>query len=176
MELDLSRLKAVTHYVCYRCADPSKLGAVKLNRVLLYSDWNYYLYAGKPITGDSYIKRQYGPVPGHILKAVEELCAESKIVTRTVSLFGKEKKEYIALTIPDISIFNAEEISIVDNMINRVCISHTADSISKASHDDIWRLAEIGEEIPSHAIFARELGEIDENDIVWTKSQLQSMN
>lgn len=32
------RLKALVQYICYQCHDPSVLGAIKLNKILWYSD------------------------------------------------------------------------------------------------------------------------------------------
>ena len=39
-------------------------------------------------------------------------------------------------------------------------ILRTASSLGMATHDDIWKLAEIGEEIPLETAFAPELAEI----------------
>ena len=76
---------------------------------------------------------------------------------------------------PDISMFKPEEISIVDDVLREVCFNHTASSISIATHDDIWKLAEIGEEIPIETAFASELAEITEDDVKWAKRKLSKM-
>jgi hypothetical protein len=59
--------------------------------------------------------------------------------------------------------FKPQEISIVDDVLREVCFNHTAASISLASHDDIWKLAEIGEEIPLETAIVSELAEITED-------------
>jgi hypothetical protein len=169
---DLEKLGNLTHYICYQCHDPSVLGATKLNKVLWYSDLLAFLKLGHSITGERYIKRQFGPVPEHILGVVEELESKDALVVRDVEFFGKQKTEYVALTEPDISMFKPEEISIVDSIIDVVCHKHTATSISMASHDVIWKLAEIGEEIPMSAVLVSELGEVIEDDIKWAQKGL----
>ena len=72
--LDWAKFKSAVHYICDKASsDPSVLGAIKLNKVLWYSDVINYLITGKPITGETYIKRQHGPVPKDIIRAIDEL-------------------------------------------------------------------------------------------------------
>jgi len=170
--LDLDKLKALVHYICYKCPEPSLLGATKLNKILWYSDVVSYLRTGKPITGEKYTKRQFGPVPKHILSVLRNLEEKGLLAVKEADHFGYDKKEYIALKAPDLSKFTAEQIAIVDSIIEEICYKHTADTISKASHDIIWALAEIGEEIPLYAVLASKLGEITESDIEWAKRAL----
>jgi hypothetical protein len=166
MEFNSDKFKALVHYICYR-ADRADLGATKLNKTLWYADLWTYLMHGTSMTGEGYIKQQFGPVPKHILSSLEELQTEGKIAVRDAEFFRYEKKEYIALKRPDLSLFSGEEISIVDELINMICRGHTARSISDKTHDRIWELADIGEEIPYYTAFAGSLGEIDQNDITW---------
>lgn len=169
---DRRKFKAMVQYVCYKCHDPSVLGATKLNKILWYSDIIAFAKTGSPITRESYVKQQHGPVPKHILPVIEELEAEKALAVREVAYYDYAKREYIALKEPDISMFKPEEISIIDSVIDVVCHKHTAASISVASHDAIWKLAEIGEEIPLYTVFASELGEITESDVKWAKEVL----
>jgi hypothetical protein len=169
---DLGKLKALVHYICYKCHDPSVLGATKLNKILWYSDVIAFAQTGKPITPETYTKQQFGPVPKHILKIVEELADQKDLAVREVDYHDYPKKEFIALTKPDISKFTPEEISLVDDVIDVVCHKHTATSISMASHDTIWELAEIGEELPLYAALASDLGEITAADVKWAKGVL----
>lgn len=169
---DQDRLKTLVHYICYQCHDPSVLGAIKLNKILWYSEVIAFGRSGDSLTGETYVKQQFGPVPRHVLGIIEDLKAEGALVTREVEFYGKLKKKYIALKKPDITMFTADEISLVDSVIDVVCHKHTASSISMASHDAIWKLAEIGEEIPLYAALASELGEITEHDVKWAKRVL----
>ncbi len=171
-QYDPQRLAALVHYVCYRCQDPSILGATKLNKVLWYADVLTYIKTGKPITGEIYVKHQYGPVSSHLNAIIEDLQTQGALATREVEFYGYPKKEFVALKAPNIEGFSATEISIIDSMIDEVCLRHTADTISKASHDVIWELAEIGEEIPYYAVLASKLGEITEADVKWAREAL----
>ncbi len=166
---DAKKLKALTHYVCWKCENPAVLGATKLNKALWVSDLWSYIRTGVPITGETYVKRQYGPVPRTILTIIGELESEGAIVTRDRQYDTYMKREFIALTEPELSIFSAQEISVIDKAIDFVCHQHTAREISDRTHDDIWEIAEIGEEIPYHAMLAVTLGEVTAEDVAWAR-------
>ena len=170
--LNKEKLGALIHYVCEKATDPSVLGAIKLNKVLWYSDTINYLLRGKSITGETYIKRQHGPVPQHVLPAIKELVRTNKIALGRVDHFGYMKNEYIALVQVDKNIFTGSEMSLIDEAFDHVCMKNTAMSISDETHGVIWELAEIGEEIPMHTIFASMAGEVDESDIAWANESL----
>lgn len=172
MTLNMDKLIGLVHYICYKCHDPAVLGAVKLNKVVWYSDVLSYVDTGKPITGETFIKRQLGPVPKHIQKVLDELKTRGDIVVRDVEYHGYPKREFIAMTKPDISMFTPDEISTIDHVIDTISHKHTATSISMKTHDAVWELAEIGEEIPIYGILASKLGEITEADVKWAKQVL----
>lgn len=166
--LNLEKLKAVAHYVCHKASDPSVLGAIKLNKVLWYSDAISYLISGSSITGETYVKRQHGPVPCHVPRVIDSLIREGKIVRGKVDHFGFMKTEYIALKEPGMADFSGEEVAIIDAAFEHVCLDNTAKSISEQTHSVIWGLANMGEQIPYEAaVFASNVGEIDETDMNW---------
>lgn len=169
------KLDALAHYICYKCQDPTVLGSTKLNKILWYSDVISLKLRGETITGETYVKRQYGPIPKHILEVIKRLQKQGDIIVRLSEYHGYQKQDFIAMTKPDFSMFSPEEISIVDDVLREVCYNHTATSISLATHDDIWKLADIGEEIPLETVFASELGEISEDDVRWAKRKLSKI-
>lgn len=170
--LDMRKLSALVHYICSKCPDKNLLGATKLNKILWYSDAIALQMWGAPITGEVYVKRQFGPVPKHILGVIEQLEREGAIAVTNTPYHNYAKREYVSLKVPKISIFTPQEISLVDDVINEICYNHTATSISLASHDRIWELAEIGEDLPLETVFASELDEVTEEDVKWAKRAL----
>ena len=167
----LERLKALTHYVCCTC-DPDDLGATKLNKVLWYSDLKWFLEHGESITGAKYVKRQNGPMAMHFYDVIKQLVDEGAIFQRGVEYYGYPKTEYIPMKRATLSDFKPEQISLIDRIAEYVCQKNTAKSISCESHDVIWELAEIGEEIPFYAAFGAVLGEITEDDIYRVQKKL----
>ncbi|HEX7643116.1 MAG TPA: Panacea domain-containing protein [Burkholderiaceae bacterium] len=170
--MNWEKFKALVHYICEKASDPSVLGAVKLNKVLWYSDSIRYMVTGHSITGESYVKRQHGPVPRHIVSAVDQLVAEGLIARGRVDHFGFVKTEYIAIAECDTSIFSVDEIKLVDSAFEHVCLNHTAKTVSEETHGIIWRIANMGEEIPLATVFASDVGEVDETDFAWAKEKL----
>lgn len=164
------KLKTLVHYVASRCEDPALLGSIKLNKVLWVSDLWAYVGSGTPITGERYVKQQFGPVSPSMPGILDELEAEDKLVVRRVEAHGNPKVDYIALKRPEniSQLFTADEISLVDEAIEFVC-SHTAMEISDKSHDVIWKLAEIGEEIPYEAMLASRLDGVSKSDVKWAR-------
>ena len=167
------KMKRLVHYICWKCENPSILGSTKLNKVLWFSDVLAYLNWGRSITGETYIKRQFGPVPKHILPILDELRDEQAIVIRDSAYYGNPKRDFIALSKPDLGEFSPDEISLIDSTIERVCRRHTAKSISEITHDDIWKMAALGEEIPVSAMFSCRVGEVTPEDLSWAQQELK---
>ncbi|PSM16569.1 Panacea domain-containing protein [Nitratireductor sp. StC3] len=168
------KLNDAVHYVVSRCR-PDDLGATKLNKILWFADVAYYERFGTSITGDEYVKRQFGPVPKHVPAATRELEEQGRIVSREVEYFGRPKREFWALKEADISRFDPNAIAIIDQMIEWICNGHTAVSISEMTHDLLWDSAEMGETIPLGAALAFRNAEITEDDIAWAERELEAL-
>lgn len=163
-----NRLKALVHYVCDQCPDPTMLGATKLNKVLWYVDTIAYRKIGQTISGETtYIKRQFGPVPKRILKTLEGLENDGSIVIKNVPSLGGSRREFISLKPSSHSMFTDQERLIIDQVVDVICRDHTAASISELSHDAIWEAAELGEEIPVYAVLASRAAPIEKRHRDW---------
>jgi hypothetical protein len=169
---DRDKLERLVHYICYR-VEPKNLGAVKLNKVLWYSEALAYLRQSESITGEKYVKRQHGPVAYHLPQVIDSLTARGAIAVRDSIVGDFSKKEYVYLLTPDITDFTPESISLVESVMEFVCCKHSARSISELSHTKVWELAELGEEIPMFALHALRKTEITEADVAWAKRSLE---
>lgn len=174
MEFNREKYKNLLLYI-FCGTEPCELGAVKLNKILWYSDVNAYLLYGQSITGENYVKRQHGPMSKHSYSVLEEMEASDNIIIKDVQYFTYTKKEYTPLVKPDLSYFTAQEISLVDQFVNKICREFTARGISEQSHNRLWELAEFGEEIPYEAVFSAEMGEIDDLDMEWAREHLETV-
>ena len=161
----LSKFAKTVHYICER-GDAQKLGAIKLNKILWYADTIAYRATGKSITGEGYIKRQYGPVPKNILKTLRRLEENGKIRIRETNTPGRSR-EFVSLSDADVAPFSSEELRIIDSVLAEICNNHTATSISDMSHSIVWEAAELGGEIPVFAVLAERSGVITRKDQKW---------
>jgi hypothetical protein len=170
-----TKFKALVHYICWRTQDnPARLGATKLNKILWYAETGAFLKTGKPLTGARYVKRQHGPVPACIPAIVDELAQERKIFVRE-PYRQFDPREFISLQEPDIdSLFVPSEIGDIDRIIDAICDAHTATSISLKTHNEPWRLAELGEDLPIFTVLATP-AEITEADMKWADRKIAAL-
>lgn len=142
IEPNLTKLRAVVHYVCYRKRDqPTELSKTKLHKILFYSDMESYLDRKEPITGEEYIKHQFGPYSTHLDAIIEELEGAGCLVTsqKEFDIRGNviTQNLYFCAKEPDLSVFTAEEVSLLDEWIDKIC-RLTAQQVSELSHDIVW--------------------------------------
>jgi hypothetical protein len=148
MEFDRDKFKRLVHYIAWKAGRRDWFGATKLNKVLWFADARVFVLRGTPITGATYIREKFGPVPRHITLVRAELEREGIIEVikddKLVRIVADEK--------PDMSPFSKDEIQVVDYWIEHIDKDHTAESISDESHDYAWDIAKMGEEIPLYAV------------------------
>lgn len=165
------KFKALTHFIVHKCRDnPSRLGATRLNKALWFADTYAYAKYGNSITGDSYVKRQNGPVPKHILRTVEELKSDGSIIVQEPE-FQYDARKFISLVAPNDDVLSAEDKEIAGIAVDLMCEASTTD-ISESTHDIVWHAAAMGEEIPMYAIFASNEGEVTGEVIDWANQSI----
>lgn len=170
------KFKALVQYVCWLSReDPSKLGAVKLNKVLWFSEVISFAKIGEPITGARFVKQKFGPVPKSIMPVLDMLQREGLLRIMEVEYYGHKKRQFVCQGDPNTDIFSKEELEIVDEVAASILNSHTAASISDLTHDAIWKLAGIGEDIPLHAVLASSLGTITEGDLKAARERMAAV-
>ncbi len=152
-----------------------KLGAVRLRDLLYFADMKHYAKTGHPMTGATYIKREFGPVPRELEESLHRLGHAKKLLVKLGgNPLDQMSMRYHALAEPDVAHFSAEEISLVEGLLQSVCREPISNSISKASRHEALRLAEIGEELPYEAFLINQFAEINEDDIAWAEKVSKS--
>jgi hypothetical protein len=167
MDFDREKFKAVVHYIIWKAGSHHKFGATKLNKVLWFADARLYMLTGRPISGATYTRQKWGPVPKQIMPVRSELAREGAISIIDSRGDGDNTK-FKALTSPDISMLSEKEKQVLDYWIDHIDKDHTAASISEQSHDYGWEIAEMGEELPLAAFMAsriRSPNEIESEEI-----------
>ena len=145
---DDDKLKELILYIVSNCDNDDTFGAVKLNKILFFADYLSYLTYGKPITGHEYQALPRGPAPRKLIPIREEMEGEDDVVLIKRQWRGHEQHRLIALREPDLSIFSAAEIALVDKLISSWW-GRNANEISNKSHKFIgWQFARDGETIP----------------------------
>lgn len=173
-QFDRNKFNEAILYIASQC-QPRELGAVKLHKVLYYSDMIAYVAYEKPITGSRYRKRQMGPTSDHLLSALRDLALRGDIETHEVNYFGYLKKEYHAKRQPDLTRFSRPEIALMDEVIDFVCRNNTAKTISEFSHSRPWEIAEFGAELPYHGAFNLIATQVSQEAFDWAEKEAKSL-
>jgi hypothetical protein len=154
VEFDREKLKRLVHYVAWNAGKRPGFGATKLYKVLWYADARTYLLTGTPITGASYIREKFGPMPSakQFMPVRDELVREGKLkVIESRTQF--DTTQFLALEPPETAFLSDREKQTVDYQIERIDKDHTAQSISDETHEDYsWQIAKTGEELPLYAL------------------------
>lgn len=147
----VDRTEVLAHYIIYR-ARPDKLGATKLNKVMWFSDVESFKRFGKTISGQyTYERKKFGPVPNKIKECLKSLVAERKIATRYEMTPSGERHEFVWTEEPELSLFTAQELDIINRNIDWICDNFSATGISNKTHDTLWKETEDGDQIEVRA-------------------------
>jgi len=171
---DERKLKQLMLYISSKRPDISN---VKLNKILFYSDFTAYAHRGRPITGVEYRRYEFGPAPVGIKGATIHLDRSGAAYVHPQRLpSGAIKRILLPVEAADLSIFEAEEIAIVDQVMAE-CLDHTAPELSDMSHEFVgWKLAAQGEEIPYFTVLVDpERQELAEDERAWAAQVAQQV-
>jgi Protein of unknown function (DUF4065) len=172
MQYDRGKLKSAILYTCAKC-EPSHLGSVKLHKVLYFVDMIHYAQTGRPVTGATYRKRPLGPTCDPLLPTLRELERNNEIRIDEVDYFGYRKKEFIALSKPDLVRFTHDELRLLDEVIEFVCAQNIAKTISEYSHNRAWEQAEFGDELKYSSAFLLFPAEVSPEALEWASGEGQ---
>ena len=147
------RFSQLILFIAQRCKDDPTFSAIKLNKVLFYSDFDAYALLGQPITGVAYQKLPYGPAARAMKHVLDEMQQDSliKIVKRPVRGSAVQER-VVPIRPPAPGVFSTEQIDIVEKYV-RLFWNMTATAVSEYSHGMAWKLATLNELIPYEAVF-----------------------
>lgn len=171
-KLDKDKLRELILYVVHRVERPGDLGAVKLHKVLWFTDLMLMYLQGRTACGETFIKKPRGPWGSHVEKALADLQKKGRLSERKGSLGGFHQRQFFALDEPDLSRFDATEISVVERVMNFVCDGHSATSISELTHDDLWASTPENGVMPVDCVFDALRAPPSAEDMAWATRPL----
>lgn len=164
IEENLERFRELILYVSQKCANDPRFGATKLNKILYFCDAMCYAHYRKPLTGMEYQKLPNGPAPKKLIPIRARMLAKGELGLQPVQLrSGNVQMRTVNLRAPNLDVFDAKEISLVDAVIEFLN-DETAQGVSDLSHQMLgWKLARDKETIPYSTVFLTDaaLDEID---------------
>jgi hypothetical protein len=136
------RLGELILFVCQKSVDDPYFGAIKLNKILFYSDFLAYARWGETITGAEYWNLPEGPAPKRLVQVRNSLieARPSALAIQLNQFSTYVQKKPIHLRSPNLAGFRGDQIALVEDVI----LEHwnfTAMQIADKSHHEWgWKL------------------------------------
>jgi len=169
------KLLQAIHYLIYLAQEHGwLLGAVKLAKSLVLSEAASLGHLRSPLTGSKIIKAPNGPIPKHFDEHLEVLEREGKIRISK----GKQEYEptsYESLSPPDMSGFDPKELQILAKICEDCCTEYTATALSDLTHNDSWKVTDMGEEIPLAAYLPHKVVRSTPEQLEKSRQKLKAM-
>ena len=154
--LNVDKFKNVLLYILEQCAGKPNVGETVLNKLLYFSDFNYYEIYEEHLTGANYRKLPYGPVPQKLDTIISQMMENGMIQRIKTQYFDKLQIRYIPLVKSDLTKLKASEKEVIDKVLEQLS-DLSAAAISNYSHKDMpWLASKEGEEISYELVFYRE--------------------
>lgn len=152
--MSVNKVKAAMHHVIdYAQANSLKMGFTQLLKILLVTDLVALYKDRRTVTGATFVKGPYGPVPDNYDEVKIELLREGAISVKTPT-YPFQGVTFTSLAKPKEGEFPAGDIALLNDVTDEVC-KLSARQISDLTHNKYWQLAGIGEEIPLAAYLPR---------------------
>jgi len=154
--LQVSKFKNVLLYILERCAGKPNVGETVLYKLLYFSDFNYYELYEEHLTGASYRKLPYGPVPQKLDTILGQMMDKGMIQRIKTMYYNKMQTRYLPLSKADLTRLKASEKEVIDQVLEQMS-DWSASAISSYSHKDMpWLATKEGEEINYELAFYRD--------------------
>jgi len=141
MHFDRGKFKELIVYLCAAAeqAGDEGFGMVKLNKLLYRADFEAYRLLGRPITGETYQKQEYGPVARDLPIVLDELAAAGRLRWQSIPRGPRTRKVPTMVGDPDavadMSAFPEDERRVIENTLRELA-AYGGKSASEWSHEE----------------------------------------
>jgi uncharacterized phage-associated protein len=166
--LQVDKFKNVLLYLLERCAGKPNVGETVLYKLLYFIDFNYYEIYEEQLTGATYRKLPFGPVPQKLDSIINRMIDQNQLQRVKSVYYNLPQTRYLPLVKANLTILKASEKEVIDRVIEQMS-DWSAAAISNYSHKDLpWEVTEEGKDIHYELAFYREapysVRVYDEND------------
>ena len=132
------------------------LGKLKLMKLLYFLDFDFFEKYGRSVTGDEYLRFEYGPVPRMGEKILKEMSGkEIKITKRKIADGLNDQLHIEALKDFDVNVFSKEELLALEEIADK-WEKFTGTEMKNASHCEApWIATKPNESIDYNLVYYR---------------------
>lgn len=154
--LEVNKLRNILLYMLEQCAGKPNVGETVLYKLLYFSDFNYYELYEEHLTGSTYRKLPYGPVPQKLDAVIHQMIETGQLQRVKTEYHGYPQTRYLPLEKADLTQLKASEKDVIDKVVEQMS-DWSAAALSQYSHKDIpWLVTKEGAEINYELAFYRE--------------------
>ena len=132
------------------------LGKLKMMKLLYYLDFDFFEKYGQSVTGDEYLRFEYGPVPRMGEKILKEMSGkEIKITKRKIAEGLNDQLHIEALKNFDVNVFTKEELLVLEEIADK-WEKFTGTEMKNVSHGEApWIATKPNEVIDYNLVYYR---------------------
>lgn len=167
------KIYEIINYIvgCFK-DNPSKLGKVKLAKILWFADREFMYKYHSELTGLEYQKLPFGPVPKKYDQILNDMQKKSYIFIDEIFKDDTKQILFTSLKKPCLDDFSAKEVEILDKIIFSFK-DEKASCLSKITHDDLYNSVQIGDIMPVESVFWQDIETPNADDIKWAIQSLK---
>jgi transcriptional regulator with XRE-family HTH domain len=133
---NVERFKEVLLYILNKVGSKPNIGETVIYKFLYFIDFDFYERYEEQLIGATYVKNHYGPTPKEFKKIVEDMIKDGEIIKVGSKYFEYPQTKYLPLRKADLSGLKANEMEVIDDVLNRLS-DMNASQISEYSHNDV---------------------------------------
>jgi transcriptional regulator with XRE-family HTH domain len=152
----VDKFKEVLLYILNKVGSKPNIGETVIYKILYFIDFDFYEKYEEQLIGASYVKDKYGPTPYEFRAIVDKIIEDKEIIElKNVDYHGYKQNRYVPLREPDLKILKANEVEIIDKVLNKLS-DMSAKQISEYSHSDVpWLTTDDDKIIDYESVFYR---------------------
>lgn len=135
------KFKNVVLFFLTHCNN-AQLGKTKLLKLFYFLDFGYYAEKQISITGSSYVRYQYGPIPAEAENILKQMKNDHQIISFNATYHGKKQTRYAALADFNPDLFTKDELNYLWSIARTYSLLN-ADEIMNIAHSETpWLVTE----------------------------------
>jgi len=133
---NMKKFKEVLLYILSSIGSKPNIGETVIYKLLYFMDFNFYEIYEEQLIGATYIKNKFGPTPVEFKKIIGKMIEDKEIEKVESKYFNYPQTKYLPLRKPKLSILKADEIELINDVLNKLSNMNAA-QISDYSHNDV---------------------------------------